>query len=317
MAVSSKLTPRPFMTAAERDLARKLYHEKGKEPSEIADIFDRDHSTITRLLFVRKKAMKAGRKAMLTEAQVDNLVKRLDEMITKAKAKKEINVAALKRRTKCKAGEKTILRALHERGLYFHVMRQKPILTPEDVKERVAFAKKYKDKSADWWNEHVRLFIDLKKFPVYLTGKSRDYAARRRIRGVFRMKGKKGQGLNPGYVKDPKGDGNPTVSREAPGGPCLPPLGSLASHQSSLPSLTAPHGRRPRNHPSRRPRSSPQPGPSHCPGHGAGPPRRSQPATEKPCSREASQAGRQPTVQPARRPAWQPAKERPGQPGRA
>jgi transposase len=204
MAVSSKLTPRPFMTAAERDLARKLYHEKGKEPSEIADIFDRDHSTITRLLFVRKKAMKAGRKAMLTEAQVDNLVKRLDEMITKAKAKKEINVAALKRRTKCKAGEKTILRALHERGLYFHVMRQKPILTPEDVKERVAFAKKYKDKSADWWNEHVRLFIDLKKFPVYLTGKSRDYAARRRIRGVFRMKGKKGQGLNPGYVKDPK-----------------------------------------------------------------------------------------------------------------
>ena len=27
------------MTEAERDLARKLYHEKGKEPSEIADIF--------------------------------------------------------------------------------------------------------------------------------------------------------------------------------------------------------------------------------------------------------------------------------------
>ena len=61
MANQSK-HPRPNMTVAEIAMARKLYHEKGKEPKEIAYIFDRDRSTIARILFIRKKPKKTGRK---------------------------------------------------------------------------------------------------------------------------------------------------------------------------------------------------------------------------------------------------------------
>ena len=53
--------PRPNMTVAEIAMARKLYHEKGKEPKEIAYIFDRDRSTITRILFIRKKPNQPAR----------------------------------------------------------------------------------------------------------------------------------------------------------------------------------------------------------------------------------------------------------------
>ncbi len=62
--------PRPNMTVAEIAMARKLYHEKGKEPKEIAYIFDRDRSTIARILFIRKKPKKTGRKPILSKAQV-------------------------------------------------------------------------------------------------------------------------------------------------------------------------------------------------------------------------------------------------------
>ena len=48
MANQSK-HPRPTMTAAEIAMARKLYHEKGKEPKEIAYIFDRDRSAVASL----------------------------------------------------------------------------------------------------------------------------------------------------------------------------------------------------------------------------------------------------------------------------
>ena len=139
---------RPNMTGTEADLARKMYHQQGKKPSEIAKVFDRDHSTITRLLFIRKKAMKAGRPHTLSKIQVDNLVKRLGEMVKAAGGKKEVTVCMLKKRTKCKACTKTILKELHGRKIYFRKLREKPMLTDEDQKERLKFAKKYSSPSA-------------------------------------------------------------------------------------------------------------------------------------------------------------------------
>ena len=150
MANQSK-HPRPNLTAAEIAMVRKLYHEKDMSPKDIAHIYDRDRSTITRILFIRKKPKKAGRKPCLSKEQVDNLVKRLDEMVASTAGKQhpeEITVAKLKRRTKCKASEKTILRALHKRGIYFHPLRQKPVLTEEDVKARLKFSKLYNEGEA-------------------------------------------------------------------------------------------------------------------------------------------------------------------------
>ena len=43
---------------------------------------------------------------------------------------------------------------------WFRDLRHKPILTPDDVKERKAFAEKYKDKSANWWRQAAHIHCD-------------------------------------------------------------------------------------------------------------------------------------------------------------
>jgi hypothetical protein len=73
--------------------------------------------------------------------------------------------------------------------------------TDDDVADRLAFAKKYKDKSKAWWQKNVHAFIDGKVFQVYLNGKERDRAARHATFGAFRSPGK---GLARGYVKPSK-----------------------------------------------------------------------------------------------------------------
>ena len=69
-------------------------------------------------------------------------------MIQKANAKYEVTVTKLKKSSRCKASGQTILRALHARGVYLRPLCQKPVLTEEDVSERLAFAQKLETKSA-------------------------------------------------------------------------------------------------------------------------------------------------------------------------
>ena len=69
-------------------------------------------------------------------------------MIQKANAKYEATVTKLKKSSRCNASGRAILWARHARGVYFRQLCQKPVLTEEDVSERLAFAKKFETKSA-------------------------------------------------------------------------------------------------------------------------------------------------------------------------
>ena len=75
------------------------------------------------------------------------------------------------------------------------------MLTPGDVKSRLAFARKYKGKTAKWWNTHIDMHIDLKHFPILLHGQARFHGAREGTRGAYRTAG---QGLGAPYVKHGK-----------------------------------------------------------------------------------------------------------------
>lgn len=55
----------------------------------------------------------------------------------------------------------------------FRKMREKPLLTEEDIKARFAFATKYRHKTAGWWMKAFHAAIDGKLFKVYLNGKGR------------------------------------------------------------------------------------------------------------------------------------------------
>ncbi|CAE7464528.1 unnamed protein product [Symbiodinium natans] len=190
------------MSENERGLAKKWYSQ-GKKPSEIGELLGRDTSSVTRLLCLQKPVLKQGRPCSLTMAQVDFLEKKLDDMIVKANGQRTVTVQDLKKTTKTKASCRSILRALHDRNIYFRKLREKPLLTPEDVRARFHFAKKYRSKSRAWWVKNVDAFIDGKHFQVYLNGKERCRAAQHATYGAYRRPGK---GLCGGYVKPKAGN---------------------------------------------------------------------------------------------------------------
>ena len=186
------------MSAEELRLAQMWYNDDEKAPSEIAALLHRDQSTITRHLVKELPVKKQGRPQALTEEQVEKLKTKLEAMIKKADKKYEVSALMLKKAARCKASVRVTQNALRKRGIYFRPFREKPALTPQDVRARWDFAKKYKGKSSTWWNSYVHMHIDVKTFRVYLNGKARDHAAQEGARGAYR---EKGQGLGAPYVK--------------------------------------------------------------------------------------------------------------------
>ena len=186
------------MTPTEISLAKKWYVEENLSAVKIAKRLGRDPSTVSRLVVKRVPRRKQGRSPLLSPSTIDKLEAKLEAMIQKADVTYDVTVDMLKRSTRCKASTRTILRALHKRGIYFRPLRQKPVLTPADIEEHFAFAKKYEAKTVTWWNNTVDLIIDAKWFKVLPHGDARVHAARSTTRGTYR---KKGQGLSKGHTK--------------------------------------------------------------------------------------------------------------------
>ena len=188
------------MSSEEIRLAKQWYAED-VGPSDIAERLGRNKSTITRLVVQQVERRPLGRRASLTPAQVAFLARRLDELIRRSQKRYPVTVAMLKRSTRVKASERTILDALHEKNIYFRKLREKPVLTEADIEARYAFASKYRDKSAQWWLRNIHASIDGKFFKVYLSGAARMLAAQHATYGAFRSPG---QGLDGAYVKAKK-----------------------------------------------------------------------------------------------------------------
>ena len=189
------------LSSEEIRLAQLWHAEDDMEPSEIASLLRRDKSTMTRLLVMGEERKKDGRPALLDDAAVDKLVALLDHMVVEADGAHEVTVDMLRRRSRAKACNRTISDALHARRIYFRRLREKPVLTADDIKARKAFAKEYMGKSQAWWKTAIDMHIDVKHFQVFLNGKARAHAAREGVRGAYRTPGK---GLEKPYVKHGK-----------------------------------------------------------------------------------------------------------------
>ena len=173
----------------------------GKVPVlRIAHLLGRNKSTIYNALKTKgKNAPKKGRPLVLVPKEVRRLVTILKLMIKEAKAKREVTMAMLIKRSKAKVGARTIHRALTKKGIRFRKMRSKPRLTAKDKKTRFLFGKKNRKKPFIFWRR--KMHIDCKNFPVYAKAQDRDVAAMREVRGAYRTKG---QGLDESYVVVPK-----------------------------------------------------------------------------------------------------------------
>ena len=159
------------MSAEEQRLVNKWYWEQGKAPSEIAGLLDRDKSTLTRFLVKQVSRKKQGRPPVLSEADLDFLERHLHERIVKSMGKYHVTAAMVKRSARSSASVKAIQCGLRKRRIFFRKLREKPLLTEEDIKARFAFAKMYRHKSAGSWMKAFHAAIDGKLFKVYLNGK--------------------------------------------------------------------------------------------------------------------------------------------------
>ena len=186
------------LSYTETTLAKTWYLEENMSAAKIAKRLGRSASTVSRLVVKKVARKEQGRKPILSAAMVNKLEAKLESMIQKADSQYEVTVAMLKRSSRCKASTRTILRALHERQIYFRPLRQKPLLTDADVSERMAFARKFEAKSEGWWNSSMHMIIDVKHFRVLPHRNARRYAAQESTRGTYR---KKGQGLCTGHTK--------------------------------------------------------------------------------------------------------------------
>ena len=161
--------PGKLLSAEEMRLAMTWYQEDDMTPGEIGKLLRRDKSTMTRLLVKQSERLSRGQPKALSSDEVDRVVGVLNRMLAEADGEHEVTAAMLRREARVKASTRTILRELHARKIFFRRLREKPLLTKEDVKSRLTFARKYKGKTAQWWNTHIDMHIDLKFFPVLLT----------------------------------------------------------------------------------------------------------------------------------------------------
>ena len=187
------------VTADEGALMRQM-HEDGQGVKKIAATLHRSTDTVSKHVF-KKHVKKAphGRPVAITPA----IYKRLEQVhkkMLKELPGQEVTIAMLKKRMGLQCSEKSISRAFWRHGVHVRPLYEKPDLSPEDVRERRAWASKHVHRSPAQWQKYVHAVIDSKTFQVCHTGASRGHAARRTLRGAYREKRRV---FSAGYTKPP------------------------------------------------------------------------------------------------------------------
>jgi len=136
-----------------------------------------------------KRKGKVGRHRKTTKAEDNALVRLLKPLQKKWHKKKgECNARVIKAHwnTVRKDFPKSLVsRRLREKGKPWRSVVHKLPLSKQDRKDALAFAKKYNRKSYEWFMKRV-LYIDNKKWPIYNTLDSKEYATMQSVRGMYR-----------------------------------------------------------------------------------------------------------------------------------
>ena len=113
----------------------KRWAREDKSVPGIAKLLGRHRSTlqkhVRRLACTRKVAK--GRPVAITKEIYASLEKALDKVLRGAAAQTEVTVGMVKVAAGCCASDKTVREAFHARGVRFRQLREKPMLTADDV----------------------------------------------------------------------------------------------------------------------------------------------------------------------------------------
>lgn len=195
------------MDGTELRLARTWLEDAGKTIPEVAQLLGRDRSTVRRNLLkgslgkAKGKVKAVGRPRSVTPKVYRQLKGALDFLLRQSRGEHEVTAQMIKARVGCSLSLRTIRNAFHAEGIWFRRLKEKPILTPQDVAARYAFGVQHERKTQKQWVSSPHAIIDNKHFPMYLNCAGRVHAARRSVRGAYRSGA---DGLKPHLVK-PKG----------------------------------------------------------------------------------------------------------------
>jgi transposase len=165
----------------------KTWHAEGMGIKKIGKLLGRGKSSVSRhVIKTNMKKRAKGRPIAITEEVFSRLDAKMTEMQKKAEGTYDVTAAMVKKAARCKASTKRIREAFKAHGKPFRKLREKPILTEDDVKVRHVFGKKHGSKTGTGWGSKPRGIIDNKSFQMYLNSAARNYAARRTVRGAYR-----------------------------------------------------------------------------------------------------------------------------------
>ena len=166
------------------------WHKEGKSTTEIAELLQRGHGTVSR--HVRKVSTgkaRLGRPHIVTPIVWRRLIQALARLQKNADAEKEVTLSMVIAEAGVEVSTRTVPRAFRKHDLKFYKLRERPVLQPLDIRERKAWAQRHVRRSADQWTRTPHAIIDNKVFPVFGTRQGRSIAARREVRGAYRAPG--------------------------------------------------------------------------------------------------------------------------------
>ena len=167
--------------------------KRGLGKKKIADFCGRSTETIARHLAkhrtvkvsgFRKKVKGVGRPLQIPPSEWPQIERGIERLIAKADSLREVTAAMIIKSLRLKCNERTLRREFKKRG----VSMRPSYSTPDDTAKRFAFAKKHRSWGKTKWIRSLRAVIDNKRLQVYLKAKTRDMAARRRVRGAYRAR---------------------------------------------------------------------------------------------------------------------------------
>ena len=130
--------------AVEKNLMRR-WSKEHKSIAEIAELLGRHKRTVLTHLKapVNARRKTKGRPKAITPQMYTTLKRVLDRLLKKAGGQHEVTVDMVKEASGFAASARTMRKAFHEHGVRFRRLREKPILTLDDVVERRNFADRY------------------------------------------------------------------------------------------------------------------------------------------------------------------------------
>ena len=120
---------------------------------------------------------------------VEKILRVTESMVKGADAQKEITMPMILRAAGYDVSPTTLRKHFKQYKVAFYKLKEKPLLQAGDVEERKRWVEAHKRRTPTQWVTKPHAIIDNKSFQMSACRKSREFVARRSIRGAYQKKG--------------------------------------------------------------------------------------------------------------------------------